>query len=78
MPIGILNLGGVRGEEAFFKNLPMGNQGEAGVRVELGTDNVLPGLVDQLRRTGFAHAKNDVGNSDGKHTNSRVFKDMLS
>jgi NAD-dependent SIR2 family protein deacetylase len=79
MPIGVLNLGGVRGEEAFFKDLPMGQKGEAGVRVELGTDKVLPGLVEQLRRTGFEHThKHDTGRAVEQVTNSGVFKDMLS
>jgi NAD-dependent deacetylase sirtuin 4 len=79
MPIGMLNLGGVRGEEAFFKDLPIGQKGEAGVRVELGTDKVLPGLVEQLRRTGFEHThKRDMDSSGGQVTNSGVFKDMLS
>ncbi|TVY47549.1 NAD-dependent protein deacylase [Lachnellula occidentalis] len=79
MPVGILNLGGVRGEDAFFQNLPMSQQGEAGVRVELGTDKVLPGLVDQLKRTGFTHTKNEaLDPSNGQHSNSRVFRDMLS
>jgi len=78
MPIGILNLGGVRGDEMFFKNLPIGQQGEAGVRIEQATDKVLPGLVDQLKRTGF-HGHNAGSNaSDAQHTNSGVFKDMLS
>jgi NAD-dependent SIR2 family protein deacetylase len=80
MPIGILNLGGVRGEEAFFKNLHGGQTGDAGVRVEMGTDKILPGLVDQLKRTGFAQSHRDetarIVNEE--HTNSRVFKDMLS
>lgn len=80
MPIGILNLGGVRGEEAFFKELPMGQRGEYGVRVELGTDKVLPALVVELKRTGFSHAHKGLvsGSADEQHTNSRVFKDMLS
>jgi len=77
MPIGILNLGGVRGEEMFFKNLPGGQQGEAGVRVEMGTDKILPGLVNQLRRTGQAHLHKSEGSIE-EHSNSRVFKDMLS
>ncbi|KAG4435848.1 hypothetical protein IFR05_008674 [Cadophora sp. M221] len=79
MPIGILNLGGVRGEDAFFQKLPMGQSGESGVRIELGTDKVLPGLVDQLRRTGLAQSKShrpDAAHEE--HSNSRVFKDMLS
>lgn len=79
MPVGILNLGGVRGEDAFFQNLPMSQQGEAGVRVELGTDKVLPGLVDQLKRTGSTHTKNEASDlSTGQHSNSKVFRDMLS
>jgi NAD-dependent SIR2 family protein deacetylase len=79
MPIGVLNIGGVRGEEAFFKNLPMAQRGEAGVRVEFGTDKVLPGLVEQLRRTGFERThKNDVQAAGEQVTNSGVFKDMLS
>lgn len=79
MPIGILNLGGVRGEDAFFEHLPMGQRGEAGVRVELSTDKVLPGIVDQLKRTGFVQRKADtLDMADEKHTNSRLFRDMLS
>lgn len=79
MPIGVLNLGGVRGEEAFFRDLPMGQKGEAGIRVDLGTDKVLPGLVEQLRRTGFEHThKHDVDRTGEQVTNSAMFKDMLS
>ncbi|TVY22819.1 NAD-dependent protein deacylase [Lachnellula hyalina] len=79
MPVGILNLGGVRGEDAFFQNLPMSQQGEAGVRVELGTDKVLPGLVDQLKRTRPTHMNNEASDpSSGQHSNSKVFRDMLS
>ena len=80
MPIGVLNLGGVRGEDAFFQDLPMGQRGEAGVRVELGTDQVLPGLVEQLRRTGFehTHTHKSVEAAGAQVTNSGVFKDMLS
>lgn len=79
MPIGILNLGGVRGEDAFFENLPHSQLGEAGVRAEWAADKLLPDLVSQLKRIGY-HKSNastapliDVGRS-----NSSVFKDMLS
>jgi NAD-dependent deacetylase sirtuin 4 len=80
MPIGILNLGGVRGEEVFFQNLPVDSTGEAGVRLEFPTDKVLPMLVDQLQRTGFVKATGvDVPKTrDEQHDNSRMFKDMLS
>jgi NAD-dependent deacetylase sirtuin 4 len=78
MPIGILNLGGVRGEELFFQNLPTGQEGEAGVRVDMGTDKVLPGLVDNLKHSGYAHSHRDTSTADVQHINSRTFKDMLS
>lgn len=80
MPIGILNLGGVRGEEAFFQSLPIGQTGEAGVRAELPTDKVLPLLVDHLQRNGFTAAKlapQDPKPEEG-HDNSKIFRDMLS
>ena len=73
MPIGIVNLGGVRGEEAFFRRLPIGQQGESGVRVEMTTGKVLPGLVGELRRMG-----NISKGSAEHHTNSGLFKHMLS
>ncbi|CAL3964726.1 unnamed protein product [Diplocarpon coronariae] len=78
MPIGILNLGGVRGEDAFFQKLPMGQTGEAGVRVELGTDKVLPGLVEQLERSGLVSKVDNPNSTQEEQANSRVFRDMLS
>jgi NAD-dependent deacetylase sirtuin 4 len=78
MPIGILNLGGVRGEDAFFADLPMGQRGEAGVRMELSTDKVLPAIVEQLKRTGYEQKANGLDIADEKHHNSSVFRDMLS
>lgn len=79
MPIGIINLGGVRGEDAFFQELPMGQRGEAGVRVELGTDKILPGLVNELKRSGLSELRSEAeGLAEEKHKNSRVFRDMLS
>ncbi|PSS18619.1 hypothetical protein M430DRAFT_35094 [Amorphotheca resinae ATCC 22711] len=80
MPIAILNLGGARGEEAFFSNLPIGQKGESGVRVDMGTDKVLPELLDHLRRIGYAqtHSGNVSRAIDEEHKNSRMFKDMLS
>ncbi len=79
MPIAIVNLGGVRGEDAFFQNLPIGNSGEAGARVELGTDKLLPRLVDQLRRTGAKNSAAVMNSTEQeRHANSGVFKDMAS
>lgn len=79
MPIGILNLGGVRGEELFFENLPPSQQGEAGVRAEMAADKLLPDLVAQLRRLGIERSSTaDEVAPEGGYTNRAVFKDMLS
>lgn len=50
MAIGILNLGGVRGEAEFFKDVGTGGSTRDGVRVDLAADQVLPVLVKQLER----------------------------
>jgi NAD+-dependent protein deacetylase sirtuin 4 len=79
MPIGILNLGGVRGEDAFFHDLSSGQRGESGVRIDLGTDKILPGLVEQLKRIGFSdHHSSDSSHTEEQSINSRMFKNMLS
>lgn len=49
MPIGILNLGGVRGEESFFVDIGAGNDGSLGVRCSESADKILPKIVDSLR-----------------------------
>lgn len=48
MPIGILNLGGVRGEESFFADVYPPNGGEKGVRCSESADKILPAVADQL------------------------------
>jgi len=80
MPIGIINLGGVRGEELFFDNLSYTHGGEAGVRVEASTTTLLPALVENLKRLGYGKSQSKkVESIDGeKRSNSSVFKDMLS
>ena len=49
MPIGVLNLGGVRGEENFFTGIDSANVGELGVRCSESAEKVLPKVVDNLR-----------------------------
>lgn len=49
MPIGILNLGGVRGEDQFYIDDVSRNGGELGVRCNQSADQVLPKVVDNLR-----------------------------
>ncbi|KAI2785141.1 DHS-like NAD/FAD-binding domain-containing protein [Daldinia loculata] len=51
IPIAIINLGGVRGEETFFADLNPSQRGNQGARIELSTDELLPALVEQLRQS---------------------------
>lgn len=77
MPIGIINLGGVRGEDAFFQDLSGAQKGELGIRIEMGTDKLLPQSVDQLKAAGCSHYHGG-DTVDAPNTNDQVFKDMLS
>ena len=49
MTVGVLNEGGIRGEEGFFKTLSEHNQGELGVRCSQKSEVILPGLVNKIR-----------------------------
>ena len=49
MSIGIANLGGVRGEEQFYTDLPVGNKGARGVRCAQVLEKLLPELVTTLQ-----------------------------
>lgn len=51
MPIGMLNLGGVRGESDFYNGLDIHNVGDKGVRASLSAESVLPLLVQELAAT---------------------------
>ncbi|KAG6029558.1 hypothetical protein E4U41_000320 [Claviceps citrina] len=76
MPIAIVNMGGVRGEENFFVDVDPQQKGGSAVRVELSTDELLPALVSRLRETGAAsHHLPTMKTSLGE---SAIFKDMLS
>ncbi|KAL8721086.1 MAG: hypothetical protein Q9225_002158 [Loekoesia sp. 1 TL-2023] len=59
MPIGVLNLGGVRGEESFFAGLRADNDGSFGVRCSESADKILPSVVQNLELTTIA--KQDEG-----------------
>ncbi|KAL8999480.1 MAG: hypothetical protein Q9169_001685 [Polycauliona sp. 2 TL-2023] len=48
MPIGVLNIGGVRGEEGFYMGLAAKNDGSAGVRCSESADKILPAVVQKL------------------------------
>ena len=49
LPIGIVNLGGVRGEEQFYTDLGSTNGGELGFRCNESADVLLPKVVHHLR-----------------------------
>ncbi len=62
MPIGILNLGGVRGEENFYAGIEPDDDGDMGVRCSESADKVLPKVVENLRLLYSVRVKeNDFG-----------------
>lgn len=75
MPMAIVNIGGVRGEDQFFTDLDPMQSGEQAVRVEFATDQFLPALVSELRR-GAATVNGDGSTAEAPRENA--FKDMLS
>ncbi len=48
MPIGVLNIGGVRGEDSFYTALQADSDGSSGVRCSESADKVLPAVVQNL------------------------------
>jgi len=49
MPIGVVNVGGIRGEEELFAGLSGANRGELGTRCSESTEKVLPTVLASLR-----------------------------
>lgn len=74
MPIAIVNIGGVRGEEIFFASLDPRQTGAQGVRVELSTQELLPALVEALQERGRSWHLSIPHKQDG----ASAFKDLLS
>jgi NAD-dependent SIR2 family protein deacetylase len=77
MPIGIVNIGGVRGEEIFFADLDPNQPGNQGVRVEMSTDTLLPALVEELRQPAFRRTLAPSGAESFQENEAAVFKNML-
>ncbi|KAI0847731.1 DHS-like NAD/FAD-binding domain-containing protein [Daldinia vernicosa] len=78
IPIAIVNLGGVRGEETFFADLDPSQKGNQGARIELSTDELLPALVEQLRQSSSIKVAAEGHDHNPKQHNASVFKDMMS
>lgn len=76
MPIAIVNMGGVRGEDQLFARLDPHQAGEQAVRVEVPTDQLLPALVSELREDQAA-AMRPLGAATAPPLEN-VFKDLLS
>lgn len=54
MPIGIVNIGGVRGEEQFFEQLSPNSTGKDGLRCAHILEEMLPNLVKELGQRNTA------------------------
>ncbi|KAH6693984.1 SIR2 family histone deacetylase-like protein [Plectosphaerella plurivora] len=89
MPIAIINMGGVRNEELFHRDLDWKQKGEQRVRIELSTDKVLPALVGEFKQkhvSGSAdlavavaeRAQAATTTSREGQTQSLLFSDLLS
>ncbi|KAF4123124.1 Sir2 family [Geosmithia morbida] len=78
MPIAIVSMGGVRGEDSLFGRDLLGSHqiGEEAVRTELATQDLLPALVSHLRKQGHDHTT--AGGEPVTLEGHGVFKDMLS
>lgn len=59
VPIGVLNLGGIRGEESFYADVPADNDGSLGVRCSESADEILPSVVRNLGNAASAPDKVD-------------------
>lgn len=53
MPVGILTLGGARGEEKFFSTLEPDNDGQRAFRCSESVEKVLPRVIEVLRHGTF-------------------------
>ncbi|KKA26856.1 hypothetical protein TD95_002453 [Thielaviopsis punctulata] len=78
MPIAIVNIGGVRGEEIFHGDLNPNQQGAEGVRVELPTHILLPQLVDRLWDEISPGNKRSTDEEPVSVKHSGMFKEMMS
>ncbi|KAG7290340.1 hypothetical protein NEMBOFW57_000340 [Staphylotrichum longicolle] len=77
MPVGIVNIGGVRGEEMFFAGLDPDQPGRQGVRVEMSTDSLLPALVRELEQSKLRSTSVSPDDVSPQQNEAAVFKNML-
>lgn len=77
IPIAIVNLGGVRGEDTFVADLHPDQSGAEGLRINLSTEAVLPEVVKVLQQSAAGPHISQAPTHFDKGR-SGVFKDMLS
>ncbi|KAI1812687.1 SIR2 family histone deacetylase-like protein [Poronia punctata] len=77
-PVAIVNLGGVRGEDAFFVDLDPTQTGAQGTRIEISTDELLPVVVEQLQRSSTVEMAHQTSDHAIEEHGATVFKDLLS
>lgn len=78
VPLAIINLGGVRGEEAFIADLHEDQSGGEGVRIDMSTDELLPELIMSLQQSSAPGRHVATESSGSENKDAGVFKDMLS
>lgn len=77
VPIAIVSMGGVRGEEAFTATSQDGQGGTEVVRIDMSTEHLLPELVSSLRESSPEPRVAD-DSERLENVEAGVFKDMLS
>ncbi|CEF88844.1 hypothetical protein FGSG_05505 [Fusarium graminearum PH-1] len=78
MPIAVISMGGIRGEDKFFADMDPNQRGEQGVRVALSTDDLLPALLSALRNNMAPAEAPRKASLQASIANPGIFKDMLS
>ncbi|KAL7626229.1 hypothetical protein AAE478_002999 [Parahypoxylon ruwenzoriense] len=78
IPIAVVNIGGIRGEDALFADIDPLQEGSQGVRVELSTDELLPALVERFRLPSSIKAAHEDHDHTAEQHGASVFKDMMS
>ncbi|KAF5234867.1 hypothetical protein FAUST_7403 [Fusarium austroamericanum] len=78
MPIAVISMGGIRGEDKFFGDMDPNQRGEQGVRVALSTDDLLPALLSALRNDVAPAEAPRKASLQASIANPGIFKDMLS
>lgn len=78
MPVAIINIGGVRGEDMLFDDLSPLQKGDEGVRVDMSTDMLLPAVVDAIREYSPEKGVLISPSRTPKALHNTPFKEMLS